>query len=100
MRASIPARVVKNGMTIPRQALYNGDEVFVLEDTLLKVKHVTINRLLEEEAIVSGLEPNVDLVIEPMIGAHNNMTAFKLDSKEVEFASEKDGKVIKPTTTN
>ena len=51
----------KSGLAIPRQALYNGNEVFVLEDTLLKVKHVTINRLLEDEAIVTGLEPNARL---------------------------------------
>ena len=85
MRAAIPARVVKSALSIPRQALYNGNEVFVLEDTLLKLKHVTINRLLEEEAIVTGLTPDADLVVEPMVGAYNNMKAYKLDQKEINY---------------
>lgn len=84
LQASIPARTIRDGMIIPRNVLYNGNEVFVLEDTLLKVKRVKIHRLMENEAIFSGLEEGVDLVVEPLINAHNNMKAFKLKPVELE----------------
>jgi membrane fusion protein, multidrug efflux system len=96
MQASIPARMVKNGMIIPRNAIYNGNEVFVLEDTLLKVRSVIINRLLPEEAIISGLEPNADLVMEQLVSAHNNMKAYKLDRKEIDYETGSEAKKSTP----
>jgi membrane fusion protein (multidrug efflux system) len=86
MKAAIPARTISNGMIIPRNVIYNGDEVFVLQDTLLKVQKIAIYRLMEEEAIIGGLAEGVDLVVEPLINAHNNMTAFKLNRKEIEYS--------------
>ncbi|MEQ9307092.1 MAG: HlyD family efflux transporter periplasmic adaptor subunit, partial [Marinoscillum sp.] len=44
MQSAIPARMVKDGMIIPRNVLYNTNEVFVVEDTLLKVKEVFVHR--------------------------------------------------------
>ncbi|MEM9327511.1 MAG: HlyD family efflux transporter periplasmic adaptor subunit [Bacteroidota bacterium] len=85
MQASVPARVVKDGMIIPRSAIYNGSEVFILEDTLLKTKSIDIVRLQRETAIFKGLEPGSDLVVEPLINAHNNMTAFKLQEKDIDL---------------
>jgi membrane fusion protein, multidrug efflux system len=87
---------VKNGMIIPRNAIYNGNEVFVLEDTLLKVRSVIINRLLPEEAIISGLEPNADLVMEQLVSAHNNMKAYKLDRKEIDYETGSEAKKSTP----
>lgn len=83
LQAAIPARTIKDGMIIPRSVLYNGNEVFVLEDSLLKRKEVTIHRVMENEAIFSGLSEGEELVIEPLINAHNNMKAFKLEEPEV-----------------
>ncbi len=83
LQAAIPARTIKDGMIIPRGVLYNGNEVFVLEDSLLKRKTVTIHRVMENEAIFSGLQVGEELVVEPLINAHNNMKAFKLEEPEV-----------------
>ena len=85
IQASIPARTIKDGMEIPRTALYNGNEVFILEDTLLKVKEVKIHRLMDEVAIFSGIEEGSDLVVEPLVNAHNNMRAYKLSNKEIDL---------------
>lgn len=83
LQASIPAETIKNGMVIPRGALYNDAEVFVLQDTLLKRKVVTILRINEETAVFNGLTEGEDLVVEPLIGAHNNMKAYKLETKSL-----------------
>ena len=85
LQAAIPSRVIKDGMMMPRSAIYNGSEVFVLEDTLLKVKQVQVVRLQKESAIFTGLEAGADLVVEPLINAHNNMPARKLEEKDIDL---------------
>lgn len=85
IQASIPARQVKDGMIIPRNSLYNTNEVFVVEDTLLKVKQVLVHRTMKEDVIISGLEDNEQVVIEPLINAHNNMVVFKQEQKDIEL---------------
>ncbi|MBV6645840.1 MAG: efflux RND transporter periplasmic adaptor subunit [Cyclobacteriaceae bacterium] len=85
MQAAIPARIIKDGMIIPRNAIYNNNEVFVLEDTLLKTKKIDIYRLSEEVAIFGGLEACDELVVEPLINAHNNMTAYKLNENAIDL---------------
>lgn len=81
LEAKIPGKIVKNGMLIPRNAIFNGNEVFVLQDSLLKVKEINIHKTNAETAIFSGLAQDADLVVEPLINAHNNMKAFKLEEK-------------------
>ncbi len=83
IEAAIPARIIKDGMEIPRNLIYNSNEVYVLEDSLLKVKPITIHRLMDETAVFSGLLEGEDLVVEPLINAHNNMKAFKLTDRDI-----------------
>ncbi|MFY0687393.1 MAG: HlyD family efflux transporter periplasmic adaptor subunit [Cyclobacteriaceae bacterium] len=85
LEATIPAQVIKDGMVIPRNLIYNGNEVFVLEDTLLKVKEIDIVRLTEQDAVFSGLTEGVDLVSEPLIGAYNNMKVFKNEDQDIDL---------------
>lgn len=85
LQAAIPARVIKDGMVMPRSAIYNRSEVFVLEDTLLKVRKVNVVRLEKESAIFTGLEEGDALVVEPLINAHNNMVAKKLEEKDIDL---------------
>lgn len=95
-QAAIPARTVKDGMIMPRNAIYNGDEVFVVEDSLLKVRQVNIVRLTDENAIFNGLKEGEDLVVIPLIGAYNNMVVEKKDKKDIdlEFKQDDEKKLI------
>ncbi|MEQ9230463.1 MAG: efflux RND transporter periplasmic adaptor subunit, partial [Cyclobacteriaceae bacterium] len=90
MRAAVPSRTVKDGMIIPRNLIYNGNEVFVLKDSLLSVERVNIFRTDEEIAIINGLEEGVDLVSEPLINAHNDMKVFKRESKDIHLETKND----------
>ncbi|MFY0605311.1 MAG: efflux RND transporter periplasmic adaptor subunit [Cyclobacteriaceae bacterium] len=87
IEASVPARKVENGMIIPHGALYNSNEVFVVEDTLLVVKEVFVHRKMKESVIISGLEPGENLVIEPLVNAHNNMVVYKMEQKDIDMES-------------
>lgn len=100
-KAAMPARTVKNGMIMPRSALYNGNEVFVLEDSFLRRKTVNIIRLAEDDAIFNGLMPGEELVVEPLLGAFNNMKAFKKEQKDidVELREGEDVQVSKKSST-
>ncbi|TRX59575.1 efflux RND transporter periplasmic adaptor subunit [Fulvivirga sp. M361] len=77
LTAEIPARKVENGMVIPRNSIFNGSEVYVLADSILKIREVNILRYNEETAIFDGLAEGEQVVVEPLINAHNNMKAYK-----------------------
>ena len=85
LQAVLPGKNVKDAMLIPREAIFNGNEVFVLEDSLLKVHRVDIHKINPETAVFSGLAEGADVVVEPLINAHNNMKAYKLESSEEEI---------------
>lgn len=85
LRAAVPARTVKNGMIIPRNVIYNGSEVFVVEDSLLKVHTVNIYKTDEDIAIIDGLNEGMDLVVEPLINAHNDMKVFKISDRDIDL---------------
>ncbi|HCX20345.1 MAG: efflux transporter periplasmic adaptor subunit [Flammeovirgaceae bacterium] len=83
LQSAIPASTVTDGMLIPRNVLYNTNEVYVVEDTLLKVKQVFVHRTMEENVVISGLNEGEDLVVEPLVNAHNNMVVFKSEKKDI-----------------
>ncbi|MDX1628040.1 MAG: efflux RND transporter periplasmic adaptor subunit [Fulvivirga sp.] len=89
LEAKIPGKNINNGMIIPRNAIFNGNEVFVLEDTVLKTKNIKIHKTNAESAVFSGLPEGVQLVVEPLINAHNNMKAFPLEEKDQDIDLEK-----------
>ena len=83
LKAEIPGQDVENAMIINRGAIFDDNKVFVLRDSILKVRPVKIHRLNTETAIISGLESGLDLVSEPLVDAHNNMKAFKIQNEEI-----------------
>ena len=85
LQSAIPASTVKDGMLIPRNVLYNSNEVFVVEDTLLKVKKVFVHRTMDENVVISGLKEGESLVVEPLVNAHNNMVVFKSEKKDIDM---------------
>jgi len=91
LEAKIPGKAVENGMMIPRNAIFNGNEVFVLNDTLLNVKQIKIHKTNPETVIFSGLAAGQQVVVEPLVNAHNNMKAYKLENREKDIDLEKKG---------
>jgi len=73
LRAVMPGEVIDNGMEIPRNAVFNGAQVYTVKDSLLKVNNITIHKINSETVIFSGIEEGSDIVVEPLINAYNNM---------------------------
>ncbi|MGK7390675.1 MAG: efflux RND transporter periplasmic adaptor subunit [Candidatus Cyclobacteriaceae bacterium M2_1C_046] len=80
LQAAIPGKQVPGSMLIPREALFNGNEVFLLQDTLLKVSEVRIHKINPETVVINGVPEGSDIVVEALVNAYNNMKAYKLDA--------------------
>lgn len=80
LHASIPGKTVEHAMEVPRAVMGEGNEVYTIEqDSVLKVHEVTVHKLNANTAVISGLKPGADLVMEPMINAANNMRVYRLE---------------------
>jgi membrane fusion protein (multidrug efflux system) len=62
----------KDVMQIPRNALFNSNEVFVVVDGKLVKRRVNIVKISETTALINGLEEGAQLVIEPLVSATEN----------------------------
>jgi membrane fusion protein, multidrug efflux system len=72
LKAIFPGIIVENAMQIPRNAVFNSNEVFVVKEGRLAKEQITIRKIDEQTLIFSGLEPGLDLVIEPLVNAAEN----------------------------
>ncbi len=80
----IPGSELKEVMQIPRNAVFNRDQVYVVEDNKLKAKKINIQKLNREELLFSGLEDGELVVIEPLINAYENMAVEPQGEGETE----------------
>ena len=63
--------VIKNGMKISRNAVFNNNEVFTIVDGKLKKKEINILKLDAKTIIFNGLNKGEIIVIEPLINARD-----------------------------
>lgn len=73
MKAQFAETELENVMEIPRSALFNFDEVYVVIDGKLAKRRIQIAKTDEYSTYISGLEPGMDLVIESLINASDQM---------------------------
>ncbi|MBT31570.1 MAG: efflux transporter periplasmic adaptor subunit [Thalassobius sp.] len=78
LRATMPGKVVNEGMEIPRNAVFNGSQVYTVEDSLLKVNDIKIHKINSETVVFTGIDAGKDIVVEPLVNAYNNMKVGKL----------------------
>ncbi len=55
LRGNIAARSISNVTKIPREILIEGDKIYVVQDSVLQLKNIRIEKMLEQEVLVSGL---------------------------------------------
>ncbi len=83
LKAAIPGSIVKGAMIMPRNAVFNGNQVFTLEqDSILRIKEVKIHKINQETVVFSGLDENSELVFEPLVNAYDGMKANRLQSSD------------------
>jgi membrane fusion protein (multidrug efflux system) len=72
LTAEFEGGIVADVMEIPRNALFNYNEVFTINDGLLKIYQVEVVKLNEKTALIRGIEPDVYIVTQPMINVAEN----------------------------
>ncbi len=82
LEASIPGKEIENAMEVPREAVMEGNKVFIVKDSLLQTKYIEVHKVNPRTLVFSGLQEGQDLVVEPLINAYNNMKVYKIEQKE------------------
>jgi multidrug efflux pump subunit AcrA (membrane-fusion protein) len=55
-----------NGIKIPREALLDNNQVYVVQDQLLTLKSIKIERMLDDYIIISGIQDGETIVMESL----------------------------------
>lgn len=72
LQAIFPGKLIENAMQMPRNAVFNRDEVFIVENDKLVKKKINILKYNEESLIFDGLKTGEELVVEPLVNAREN----------------------------
>lgn len=72
LKAVFPGVMVRNAMQIPRNAVFNSNEVFIVKDGRLAKRMIDIHKVDETTLIFSGLDQGAALVVEPLVNAAEN----------------------------
>jgi RND family efflux transporter MFP subunit len=72
LQAEIEGKIVVNTMEIPRKALVNNNQVFVVDNGKLKLKPITIHKVNSNSLIFSGLETGELVVVESLVNVAEN----------------------------
>lgn len=86
LNTKIPGKVVPDAMSIPRSVIRNKDEVFIVENDVLRTRKIIIQKVNGENAIVSGLNAGDLLVVDAPTNASNNMKVTITEQGTVEEA--------------
>lgn len=72
MMVEFPGQKIEAAMEIPRSAVFNSNEVFVVVDGRLKKREINIIKRNETTLIFKGLEEGEKIVVEPLINVKEN----------------------------
>jgi membrane fusion protein (multidrug efflux system) len=72
LEAEFKGGLIDDVMEIPRNALFNSDEIFIIIDGLLKIQQVIVIKINEKTALIRGAEEGVYIVTQPMINVAEN----------------------------
>ena len=73
LMAKIPGKTIDNAVRVPRSILKNKNEVFVVENGMLKTKAINVHKLGDDTAVISGLTEGDQYVTDRPSNASENM---------------------------
>ncbi len=65
--AEFPGQTIEAAMEIPRNAVFNGDEVFIVVEGRLTKREINLIKINENSLIFNGIKEGQKLVIQPLI---------------------------------
>jgi multidrug efflux pump subunit AcrA (membrane-fusion protein) len=75
LRATFSNKTIENSIEIPRNAIFDKNKVYIVEDDLLAVREVNIHKTTSKTVILSGLETGKWVVTEPLINVSEGTSA-------------------------
>lgn len=84
-----PGQQIANAMEIPRSAVFNSNEVFVVIEGKLKKRVLNILKWNETTLIFDGLDEGLKLVVEPLINVQENSPVGIVGEEETEQANKR-----------
>lgn len=73
LEAEFDNKIIEKAFSIPRNAIFNKNKVYLIDDNKLKIGSINIHKLNETTAVISGPENGSQIVIEPLINAAEGM---------------------------
>jgi len=62
----------KNVIEVPRNSVYNFDQVYIVEDGKLALRNINIIKANQNSYYINGVEKGADLVVQPLVDAGEN----------------------------
>ncbi|MDZ7742116.1 MAG: efflux RND transporter periplasmic adaptor subunit [Bacteroidota bacterium] len=81
LKAVFIGKKIPDAMEIPRRAVFNSNEVFIVKDSLLMKKKVNIHKINQNTLIFSGLEHGAELVIEPLVNVPEKSKVISINEE-------------------
>ena len=81
LRAVIPGVPINEAIEVHRETVFGDALAYIVEDSILVEKKINILRTNTETVVINGLAAGDDLVVEPLINAHNGMRVYRLSDK-------------------
>jgi len=92
LTAIFPGHPVENAMQVPRNIIFNTNEVFVIKEGRLQKKKVNIIKINDENTLVfNGLPVGDTLVMQPLINVFEG-TKVLIQGQQMEISGKKDRK--------
>lgn len=88
LEAVFSGKVIEDAMEIPRRAVFNSNEVFIVLNGELHKQKIDIHKVNQETLIFNGIESGVPVVVEPLVNVPEKAKVktlaaeYKLNSKE------------------
>ncbi len=72
LKAIFPGKVIESGMELPRNAIFNFNKVFIVDDGKLLKRTVSIEKYNQNSIIISGIPEGTNVVWESLVNAIEN----------------------------
>lgn len=94
-KVSFPGQVIKGAMEVPRNAVFNSNEVYVVIDGKLKKREINVLKTTETTLIFNGLREGEKLVVQPLINVKENTPVGILGEEQPQMQGGKKPKSTK-----
>ncbi len=88
LTASLESPPIENAYRLPRKSLVGAETLWVVRDSTLSLRRVTIAGDEKDDIIVQGLENGTQVLLEPLVDAYEGMKLPQIQKNNVGFMGE------------